>query len=206
MQSQWVSMGEACTLLGVNEATLRNWADAGRLRAFRTPGGHRRFSRDDIAGLLAAGPQAAGARLAPGWPEAALDRMRRRLRARKGHGEEWFQHFDDEKKARLRILGRRLVTLANDYVSQKRRRSELLEEARYLGLEYARELASGNVQLSDAIAAFIYFRNTLHDSIGGMLGPGGAGAGRSELWNDVLTLEDTVLLAIAEAYQHPQAR
>jgi excisionase family DNA binding protein len=198
-------------MLGVNQATLRVWADSGRLRTFRTPGGHRRFSREDIAALVERAPPRAPAQQANGWPEAALDRMRRRLRRRRGQGEDWYQHFDEEGKGRMRVLGRRLLALANDYVSQKRRRSDLLEEARFLGLEYARELAAGNVKLADAIAAFIYFRNALHDAIASALSPAGrapgapgpqsAGAGRSALWSDVLTLEDTVLLAIAEAYQ-----
>ena len=101
----------------------------------------------------------------------------------------------------MRVLGRRLVTLASDYVSQRRRRSELAEEARYLGLEYGRELASANVRLSDAIAAFVYFRNSLHEAIAKGASPPGSGQDRSELLNEAVVVEDAVLLAIAEAYE-----
>ncbi len=200
-ENRWLSLGDACQLIGVNESTLRHWADAGRLRAFRTPGGHRRFSREDIDVLLASARPRGGDRVAGDWSEEALDRMRRRLQRHKGQTEEWYQHFDDEGKSRMRVLGRRLVSLATDYVSQKRRRGELAEEARYLGLEYGRELASNNVTLVDAIAAFIYFRTALHDAIGSGNGGQGVARGRPEVWNDVLTLEDTVLLTIAEAYE-----
>ena len=49
---EWMSVHEAAPLMGVSPATLRRWSDAGDIRTFTTPGGHRRFSRSAIAGLL----------------------------------------------------------------------------------------------------------------------------------------------------------
>ena len=49
---QWMSLGEAASRLGVDEATLRHWADTGRVKTFRTPGGHRRFREGDVQALL----------------------------------------------------------------------------------------------------------------------------------------------------------
>lgn len=46
--SGWLTMRQACRLLGVSEPTLRKWADAGRIAVFRTPGGHRRFTVEAI--------------------------------------------------------------------------------------------------------------------------------------------------------------
>ena len=51
---EWVSIHEAAMLMGVSPATLRRWSDAGDIRTFTTPGGHRRFSLTAIAGLLPA--------------------------------------------------------------------------------------------------------------------------------------------------------
>src|SRR6185369_1471264 len=48
----WVGLSEASRVLGVSPATLRRWSDAGRLRVFTTPGGHRRFSRAALERLL----------------------------------------------------------------------------------------------------------------------------------------------------------
>lgn len=50
----WLSLGPASLLLGVDPDTLRRWSDAGRVRSFATPGGHRRFSRMDLDRLQAA--------------------------------------------------------------------------------------------------------------------------------------------------------
>ncbi len=38
----------AAGLLGVSGATVVNWIDDGRLRAHKTPGGHRRIAREDL--------------------------------------------------------------------------------------------------------------------------------------------------------------
>ena len=197
-EERWLSLGRASQILGVNETTLRQWANSGRLRSFRTPGGHRRFSRDDIHGLLSS----AGPASPDGWPQEAVARMRRQLQRRKGQPQDWAAQFDDEGKARMRVLGRRLVSLAADYVSQKRRRGEMEEDACYLGLEYGRELAGVNVRLRDAIAAFSFFRGSLHDAMNKGLSGQGLAHNGSDLWNEVIALEDTVLLGIAEAYEH----
>lgn len=43
---------EAARILGVSLPTVVNWIKARRLRAHRTPGGHRRISREDLAGFM----------------------------------------------------------------------------------------------------------------------------------------------------------
>lgn len=54
----WLGVQEASVMLGVSTATLRRWSAAGKVRAFTTPGGHRRFAESTIRQLLgrAAGP------------------------------------------------------------------------------------------------------------------------------------------------------
>ena len=44
----FLSVGKASEVLGVSEATLRHWTDEGRVRAFVTPGGHRRYSAHEL--------------------------------------------------------------------------------------------------------------------------------------------------------------
>ena len=46
--SEWFTLGQAATYLGVAQSTVRKWADAERLAVFYTPGGHRRFKRGDL--------------------------------------------------------------------------------------------------------------------------------------------------------------
>ncbi|MDD4635199.1 MAG: helix-turn-helix domain-containing protein, partial [Dehalococcoidales bacterium] len=48
IQDSWLSIGEACRILGVSEATLRQWTDDGQIKVFITPGGHRRYQRSQL--------------------------------------------------------------------------------------------------------------------------------------------------------------
>jgi excisionase family DNA binding protein len=68
---------QAAVYLGVSLATIRRWTDAGHLGCYRTPGGQRRFSREQLDGFIAslhrdgpderaAGQAAAAAQGAPG--------------------------------------------------------------------------------------------------------------------------------------------
>jgi len=47
-----LSTSQAARELGVSLGTVRRWADLGYLRAYRTPGGQRRFSADQIENFV----------------------------------------------------------------------------------------------------------------------------------------------------------
>lgn len=47
-----LSPRDAAELIGCHEDTLKRWALAGKVKAFRTPGGWWRFRRSDIDALL----------------------------------------------------------------------------------------------------------------------------------------------------------
>jgi excisionase family DNA binding protein len=49
---EWLTLGQAAAFLGAAQSTVRKWADGGRLPAFYTPGGHRRFRRGDLQAFL----------------------------------------------------------------------------------------------------------------------------------------------------------
>jgi excisionase family DNA binding protein len=66
-----MSTGDVAEVLGVSEATVKRWADAGTLSCIRTPGGHRKFRLRDIAMHLASRRRQAGS---PSEPVADSDR------------------------------------------------------------------------------------------------------------------------------------
>jgi excisionase family DNA binding protein len=43
---------QAALYLGVSLATIRRWTDAGHISCYRTPGGQRRFSKDQLDGFV----------------------------------------------------------------------------------------------------------------------------------------------------------
>jgi excisionase family DNA binding protein len=48
-----LSTSEAARHLGVSLSTVRRWSDAGHLRGYRTPGGQRRFTIEQLDEFLA---------------------------------------------------------------------------------------------------------------------------------------------------------
>src|ERR671924_1389023 len=48
----WLTLGQAAKYLGVAQSTIRKWSDQGRVPAFYTPGGHRRYRRNDLDNFL----------------------------------------------------------------------------------------------------------------------------------------------------------
>jgi excisionase family DNA binding protein len=59
----WLTLGQAAKYLGVAQSTIRKWSDDGRVPAFYTPGGHRRYRRRDLDAFLersGPGPAQAG--------------------------------------------------------------------------------------------------------------------------------------------------
>src|SRR6266540_2669237 len=50
--TEWLTLGQAAKYLGVAQSTIRKWSDLGRVPAFYTPGGHRRYRRSDLDSFL----------------------------------------------------------------------------------------------------------------------------------------------------------
>jgi excisionase family DNA binding protein len=206
--SRWISLSRACNLLGVNESTLRRWADAGHVRSFRTPGGHRRFAEDDLRALMAgqgrSGPASYGS-----LGHLALVRIRRRLQRDKRHQAHWYTGVPEGDRERLRSLGQRLVNLVSEYLGRGSRRSRLMGEARQIGHEYGREFADKKLPVRDAVEAFIFFRKGLDDAAIELAHRGNLSAEEAvEVWELMAGLADQILLAMADAYEEvrsPQA-
>jgi excisionase family DNA binding protein len=51
-EPDWLTLGQAAKFLGVAQSTIRKWSDQGRVPAFYTPGGHRRYRRRDLEQFL----------------------------------------------------------------------------------------------------------------------------------------------------------
>jgi len=184
-KSQWLSLRDACRLLDVSNTTLRQWADNGFLRVYRTPGGHRRFLRDDVDSFANAPEQARGDAI----EGSALRKIRRSLSRDDVLQQPWYQSIEEEGKVRMRLFGRRLLSLLLQESGPRRRRQELLEEAQLLGREYGTEMSERGVTLKNTIEAFVFFRTMVLDST------------NSSAWARIIEAADRVLIGMAASYE-----
>lgn len=185
-------------MLNVDESTLRRWADAGQVRTFRTPGGHRRFAEADIRGIV--NGRNKKEQYTSEVEEVATRRIRRQVHNRTN--ADWYTHVDDAQREKLRGLGRRLMSLVADYVARRGRKTTLLEEARNTGVQYGDELASAGMSLSQAMHAFTFFRRSLDQSAKQALARQGTPPQDAiEVCEQIMSLADEVLLGIAGAYE-----
>lgn len=199
VRGRWLTLGQACRVLGVDESTLRRWADSGHVRAFRTPGGHRRFAESEIQELMAGKPPENERYRELG--DMAVTRIRRQLHRSPAQDASWYTTVDEESRERLRPLGRRLAALAADYLGRRNRRAGLLDDARELGHEYGRELAASGMSLAQAVEAFIFFRRSLDDATKQASQRHGLSASDAlAACGQVTALADQVLVGLTEAY------
>ncbi|MBI2872806.1 MAG: helix-turn-helix domain-containing protein [Chloroflexi bacterium] len=196
-----MSLGAARSILSVSEATLRRWADHGVVRTFRTPGGHRRFSQSDVRALAENSVRLSTERAPLGLDEAALRRIRRRLRSIHGVSEGWYRDIGEAHRQWLREMGRQLLGLIVLYLGEQRRRAELAAEVRVLGEKYGALMAQGDLPLHQVVSAFLFFRNAVTDATREALPRASMTVEELlQIWRQVVRLTDRVLLAAVEAY------
>jgi excisionase family DNA binding protein len=163
----WVGLSEASHLLGVSPATLRRWSDAGRLRVFTTPGGHRRFSRGALERLLPADrsrrPSITGAGLTP----SRIARSYRRARQDATPELPWVLALTDEQRVLFRERGQVLAARLLQYLdaTQPETAAHHLKEASVTAGEYGQGAATLGLSLSQTVEGFLRFRAPFHHEL-----------------------------------------
>jgi len=182
-------MRDACRLLDVKEATLRQWADNGHLRVYRTPGGHRRFLSEDVMSLTNTAQTDAGRAPEYEVEGSALRLIRRRLQGESVIRQPWYQSVQEDGRDRMRLFGRRMLTLLVHEPQVRRQRQEALAESNVLGREYGTEMSEKGVSLKDTLEALVFFRSMVLDS------------SDPKSWSHILELADRVMVGVAESYE-----
>ncbi len=155
----YLSLSAASRLLGVHASTLRRWADEGAVPVYITPGGHRRFARADILALAARRPLPAQS-LSSVLVTKALAQTRSDL-AKPTSVPTWMATMSEADRQAWRRVGQQLMGVVLRYISAHDEHSPLLEEARAIGRSYARLAREAGLSLTDAIAAALFFRDSL---------------------------------------------
>jgi excisionase family DNA binding protein len=158
--SDWLSLTAASRLLGVSGATLRRWADDGRVPVFTTPGGHRRFSRRTLQHLL---PTARTERPTLAHLGASPEQMVRAYRPAahdQASGMPWLDALTDADREIFRARGRDLLELLVEHLDAPNPQAATakLAEAGRLAAGHGRQVALLGASMTEAVQTFLQFR------------------------------------------------
>ena len=156
----WISLSEASRVLGVSPATIRRWSDAGRLRVFTTPGGHRRFSRTSLERLLPADRSRRPSIGAGGVTATRMERAYRHVRRDVGPDLPWVLTLSDEHRLLFRERGQVMAESLLLFLDAAR--SETADRHFAAAMAAAEEqgaVAAGlGLSLSQTVEGFLRFR------------------------------------------------
>jgi excisionase family DNA binding protein len=197
-------LGKASRLLGVDPDTLRRWADEGRVPAFLTPGGHRRFERRALERLVVArGTGALGGLAAVGDSSTRLSAAYRRRYGELHRGSlDIGGRISAVDRTTFRDEGRRLVDAlvrTLDETGSARTRAE--QEAIGLSGRMGARIASLGVPLEDGVSMFVEARRPFFAELSVMARRRGVDPTRiGQLYDASSSLLDRLLLAFVGAH------
>jgi len=174
-----LSVSAAARMLGVSPSSLRAWAAAGRVPHVRTPGGHRRFQREELVRWLAdhgGEPPAQPARTQELVP-SRIDPMPEVAGFLTTHRDELLGVFEEELgrtraggTVRASAARQSRVTMTLEALSEGIRRGDLavcLREAEWEGFRHGAAGLHGEVPVTEALALRRAVDRVLEPALGG---------------------------------------
>jgi excisionase family DNA binding protein len=160
-QPRWLSLGAAAEFVGVDGATLRGWADAGKVRVYRTPGGHRRFSLADLESLLReSSPSTPRSLTRANDSTMGAPAVRQWLTSR-----AWYPRIGEYSRTRVRACCAELVQLLAAYTAGQRAQPQDLAKARHVGELLGREVAGCGLTPADSAEVFLHFKRHVTEAL-----------------------------------------
>jgi excisionase family DNA binding protein len=200
-QAEWLSLAGAADLLGVHPSTVRQWSDKGILPVHKTQGGHRRYKRGEIL-LWAESTQRSREEAIE--PEGMMQEIVRNVRMQISEGrlqeESWYQKLDEKARMQYRTSARSLFQGLMTYVATNGK--EASREAYAIGYEYASRARRYNLSYVDAAKAFLFFRDTLVESVIKVFTEANVPARRAtEMYTRMHAFTDDILISLLETYR-----
>jgi hypothetical protein len=196
-RQKWLRLGDAARLVGVNPATLRLWADQGRIHVGRTAGGHRRFDGAELLRVME-GPRHGIEKQA--LAGRVIDMVHRKTRNGKTKGAV-FQIVDEDARRRFRALGRSLVDIVTQFHSRVRDREALIEEAYFIGVDCGTATSRLGLTIGDGLEAFAFHRRLLIDVIRRLMPVDASRDQAFDIFADLIMVTDEVERGLLRGYQ-----
>ena len=200
-QEPLISIGEASQLLGVSETALRQWTDEGKIKAFITPGGHRRYARAELKKLMRSHTRMLGVKDLVIELEETAQQHREIARASL-EKTAWYDRLNEEVQAHLATLGRRMLNLIIKYITEPSRREETIRLIRDVGRDHGEALAKLDLPLTDSVETFLLHRDPIMNAATHLMRKREAFTGRIvEAIPMVAHVMDEALVALVAAHQ-----
>ena len=174
--TDWLTIREASALVGVSVATLRRWCDAGLVRVFTTPGGHRRFARSAVLDLM---PSRGPVESVANGGETAIRMVRayRRANRRTPVLPPALALMGDRDLNELRNQGRRMVAALVDALDDTSSADSTHHaRARAAAAACGSVAGTARVPLQETLALFVRFRAPFLHELGEICRRRGLGA------------------------------
>lgn len=199
--NEWVSLRRAAEILGVHPATVRNWADDGKLPFRRTAGKHRRFNVNDLKTYASSQGELQPLEVKV-IIQNALGQTRMQVGSDSLENVQWYTAMSAETKIHMREEGRRVLEAIRDYVARGAPDEQLAQAIR-LGKEYAEHLVKDDISLPQALRGFFYFSDFVVNSIltWSEISQPSNSSEWATLLKQVNTFMNTMLLSIVEYYE-----
>lgn len=198
---EWLSLSAAADLLGVHPSTVRQWSDKGILPVHLTHGGHRRYKRGEILLWAESNQRSREEAIEPeGMMQEVVKNVRMQISEGRLQEEAWYRKLDEDARAQYRASARSLFQGLMTYVATDGREAE--SEAYAIGYEYASRARRYNLSYVDAAKAFLFFRDTLVESVVKVYTEANVPTKRAtEMYARMHTFTDDILISLLETYR-----
>ena len=200
MTDDWLTLSDAAKLLGVHPSTVRLWSDKGALPVHKTQGGHRRYKRGEILLWAESNSRSSTEAIEPeGMMNEIVKNVRMQISEGRLQEESWYQKLDDDARVQYRMSARSLFQGLMNYVATNG--NEAATEAYAIGYEYASRARRYNLSYVDAAKAFLFFRDTLVESVIKVYTEANVPAKKAtEMYTKMHTFTDDILISLLDTY------
>ena len=201
-QSSLLTISQASRMLGVSEVTLRQWTDEGRIEAFVTPGGHRRYSETELRRFMGTKNRIHGIKDLVARIELTPEHEHQIAKTHFAQAD-WYKKLGKKDRAHFGEMGRGIYEIVLTYISKPTKRDDTVLNARQAGKEFGEYLVEMGLPLTDAMEAFMMHRSPLVTAATNLMKKRKALNERAaEAIPLVTQITDEVLLSLVSAYQN----
>ena len=193
----WMRLSKAADYIGVHFTTLRRWSDNDEIPYFKTPGGRRRFRKEDLDAFLRQSQEGKQSHLTLSSAEII-----HHVRPHGFHDEPLFRQIGENHRQMMRKCGRKLIGILLQYTNQRNGDEKFVREGKNLAKQYGEICHQSGLSMVETIQAFVMMRHTIIDGLceGGMV-ISDSGEETWGLYQRVNSFLDIVFLAILDSFQ-----